>query len=80
MGPLVSQDQFDRVTGYLDQGRADGVTVVTGGKRVGNEGYFVAPTVLTGVKTGMSVFREEIFGPRAVRDEFQRRRSRSHRR
>ena len=63
MGPLVSQDQFDRVTGYVEQGRADGVTVVTGGNRVGDEGYFVAPTVLTGVKTGMSVFREEIFGP-----------------
>jgi phenylacetaldehyde dehydrogenase len=63
MGPLVSQDQLDRVTGYLHQGRADGATVVTGGNRVGNEGYFVAPSILTGTKPEMSVVREEIFGP-----------------
>jgi phenylacetaldehyde dehydrogenase len=63
MGPLVSQDQLDRVTGYLHQGAADGVTVVTGGKRIGNEGYFVAPTVLTNTRPDMSVVREEIFGP-----------------
>jgi phenylacetaldehyde dehydrogenase len=63
MGPLVSQEQLDRVTGYLHQGRSDGATVVTGGNRVGNEGYFVAPTVLTGTRPDMSVVREEIFGP-----------------
>ncbi len=63
MGPLVSQEQLDRVTGYLHQGEADGATVVTGGKRVGNEGYFVAPTVLTNIHPDMSVVREEIFGP-----------------
>ncbi|HUB95141.1 MAG TPA: aldehyde dehydrogenase family protein [Stellaceae bacterium] len=63
MGPLVSQEQLDRVTGYLHQGRTDGVKVVTGGNRVGNEGYFVAPTVLTGTRPDMSVVREEIFGP-----------------
>jgi phenylacetaldehyde dehydrogenase len=63
MGPLVSQEQLDRVSGYLAQGRADGATVVTGGARVGNEGYFIAPTVLTGTRPEMSVVREEIFGP-----------------
>jgi hypothetical protein len=63
MGPLVSRDQFDRVSGFVEQGCADGVTVVAGGKRVGDGGHFIAPTVLTGVKTDMSVFREEIFGP-----------------
>jgi phenylacetaldehyde dehydrogenase len=63
MGPLVSQDQLDRVTGFLDQGRADGATVVAGGTRIGNEGYFVAPTVLTNTRPEMSVRREEIFGP-----------------
>jgi phenylacetaldehyde dehydrogenase len=63
MGPLVSQDQLDRVSGYIAQGRTDGATVVTGGNRVGNEGYFIAPTILTNTRQDMSVVREEIFGP-----------------
>ncbi len=63
MGPLVSQDQLDRVSGFLAQGRADGATVVTGGARVGNEGYFIAPTILTDTRPEMSVVRDEIFGP-----------------
>ena len=63
MGPLVSQEQFDRVSGYVAQGRSDGAKVVTGGSRVGNEGYFIAPTILTDTQPTMSVVREEIFGP-----------------
>jgi len=63
MGPLVSQDQLDRVSGYIAQGRQDGATVVIGGDRVGNEGYFIAPTILTNTRQDMSVVREEIFGP-----------------
>src|SRR5262249_43589668 len=55
MGPLVSQDQLDRVSGYVAQGRSDGATVVTGGSRVGNEGYFMAPTILTDTRSDMSV-------------------------
>jgi phenylacetaldehyde dehydrogenase len=63
MGPLVSDEQFRRVTGFLDSGRQEGAEVVTGGKRHGNEGYFVEPTVLTKTNSGMKVVREEIFGP-----------------
>jgi phenylacetaldehyde dehydrogenase len=63
MGPLVSQEQLERVSRYVSQGRSDGATVVTGGSRVGNEGYFIAPTILTETKPEMSVVREEIFGP-----------------
>jgi phenylacetaldehyde dehydrogenase len=63
MGPLVSQEQLDRVSGYVAQGRSDGAKVVTGGARVGNEGYFMAPTILTDTQPTMSVVREEIFGP-----------------
>jgi phenylacetaldehyde dehydrogenase len=63
MGPLVSQEQLDRVSGYVAQGRSDGARVVTGGSRVGSEGYFIAPTILTGTQPTMSVVREEIFGP-----------------
>jgi phenylacetaldehyde dehydrogenase len=63
MGPLVSQEQLDRVCGYIAKGRSDGATVVTGGARVGNEGYFIAPTILTQTQPEMAVVREEIFGP-----------------
>jgi phenylacetaldehyde dehydrogenase len=63
MGPLVSQEQLDRVTGFLGSGRDQGAHAVTGGTRIGDRGYFVAPTVLTGTKPEMTVEREEIFGP-----------------
>jgi phenylacetaldehyde dehydrogenase len=63
LGPLVSDEQFRRVTGYLEAGRQQGAQVVTGGGRVGDAGYFVQPTVLTDTKPDMSVVREEIFGP-----------------
>ncbi len=63
MGPLVSSEQLDRVCGYLESGRKDGAKAVIGGKRVGERGYFVAPTVLTDVKPSMKVYQEEIFGP-----------------
>lgn len=63
MGPLISQVQRDRVMDYIEQGRDSGAEIVTGGNRVGIEGYFVAPTVLTKIKPEMSIVREEIFGP-----------------
>jgi phenylacetaldehyde dehydrogenase len=63
MGPLVSKEQLERVSGYLVQGANDGATVVTGGGRIGSEGYFIEPTILTGTRPEMSVVREEIFGP-----------------
>lgn len=64
-GPLVSKAQLDRVLGYLDLAREQGATAVIGGGRtVGLErGFFVDPTVLTGVTNDMRVAREEIFGP-----------------
>ncbi len=63
IGPLVSDEQFQRVTGFLESGREQGAEVVTGGKRFGNEGYFVEPTILTRTTPEMKVVREEIFGP-----------------
>lgn len=63
MGPLVSQEQLDRVTGFLQQGYADGARALTGGQRWGTTGYFVEPTVLVDVQPDFSVVREEIFGP-----------------
>ncbi|WP_009476580.1 aldehyde dehydrogenase family protein [Rhodococcus sp. JVH1] len=63
MGPLVSQKQLDTVLGYLDSGRAEGATALTGGGRKGNVGYFVEPTVLVDTTPTMRVVKEEIFGP-----------------
>jgi phenylacetaldehyde dehydrogenase len=53
MGPLVSGEQFQRVTGFLESGRADGATAVTGGGRFGDRGYFVEPTVITNTRPDM---------------------------
>jgi phenylacetaldehyde dehydrogenase len=64
MGPLVSEEQFRRVTGYIASGIEEGAEVVSGGRKGSdNGGYFVQPTVLTNTKPDMKVVREEIFGP-----------------
>jgi phenylacetaldehyde dehydrogenase len=63
MGPLVSQEQLHRVLGYLDAGRSEGAEAIVGGRRKGERGYFVEPTVLVKAKPGMKVMDEEIFGP-----------------
>ena len=63
MGPLVSEEQLNRVLGYLESGRTQGAKPVVGGRRSGNKGYFVEPTVLINTKPGMKVMEEEIFGP-----------------
>ncbi len=63
MGPLVSEEQLQRVCNYLEIGMKEGATAMTGGKKLGDKGYFVEPTVLTNTKENMRVVREEIFGP-----------------
>jgi acyl-CoA reductase-like NAD-dependent aldehyde dehydrogenase len=66
MGPLVSREQFDRVRGYFDVGLKDGAQLKTGGKRKGDKGFFVEPTVFGAVNNTMRIAREEIFGPVAA--------------
>ena len=66
MGPVVSAQQLESVLGYVEAGRRDGATLAAGGERarVGDgRGYFVQPTVFTGVTNAMRIAREEIFGP-----------------
>src|SRR5271169_2298810 len=63
MGPLVSEEQLQRVCNYLEIGLSEGATAVTGGKKLGDKGYFVEPTVLVNTKDNMRVVQEEIFGP-----------------
>ncbi|ORX35562.1 aldehyde dehydrogenase domain-containing protein [Kockovaella imperatae] len=64
-GPLISQLQRDKVLRYIDSGKAEGATVVTGGRKwaPGGEGFWIEPTILTDIKQDMTVIREEIFGP-----------------
>jgi len=66
MGPLVSHDQLQRVTGFLDSGLSEGAKALSGGCRIGEEGYFVSPTVLVNTTPTMRVVQEEIFGPVVV--------------
>jgi len=67
IGPLVSEEQLTRVTGYLETGRKEGAAAVAGGQRLteGNlgKGYFVPPTVFANVRDDMRIAQEEIFGP-----------------
>ena len=63
IGPLISQKQLTRVLGFIDEGKRDGVEVVTGGHRLDRKGYFVHPTVLTDVDPAMRLYQQEIFGP-----------------
>jgi phenylacetaldehyde dehydrogenase len=63
MGPLVSEEQLQRVCNYLEIGMKEGATATTGGKKLEGKGYFVEPTVLINTKDDMRVVQEEIFGP-----------------
>ncbi len=68
VGPVVSQDQMETVTGYLDAGAKEGGRVLTGGTRATNlgDGYYIQPTVITDLRKDSRVAREEIFGPVAA--------------
>jgi aldehyde dehydrogenase (NAD+) len=62
-GPQVSQEQLDKILGYVDLGQRQGARLVTGGRRFGNRGYFVEPTIFDQVTDDMAIARDEIFGP-----------------
>jgi aldehyde dehydrogenase (NAD+) len=62
-GPQVSQEQLDKILGYVDLGQQQGAKLVTGGRRVGDRGFFVEPTIFDRVEDGMAIARDEIFGP-----------------
>jgi betaine-aldehyde dehydrogenase len=62
-GPLVSEAQLQKVLGYVDLGRSEGAEIVAGGNRIDRPGYWMEPTIFTGVTDEMTIAREEIFGP-----------------
>ena len=67
MGPVISRRQHDRILGYLEQARADGATLALGGGAPSGDafekGFWIEPTIITGVTNDMQIAREEIFGP-----------------
>jgi aminomuconate-semialdehyde/2-hydroxymuconate-6-semialdehyde dehydrogenase len=62
-GALVSEPHLQKVLGYIELAKEEGGTIVAGGRRVDRRGYFVEPTVITGLGTDCRVLQEEIFGP-----------------
>jgi len=62
-GPQVSKEQFDQIMRYIDSGKTQGATCAVGGSRVGDRGFYIAPTVFTDVVDEMTIAKEEIFGP-----------------
>ncbi len=62
-GPVISRTQMDRVLKYIDIGRQEGAMTALGGERADRRGFYIRPTILTGVTETMTVAREEIFGP-----------------
>jgi len=62
-GPQVSKLQYDRIMNYIQSGKESGAKVETGGERHGTEGYFIQPTIFSGVSEDMKIMQEEIFGP-----------------
>jgi acyl-CoA reductase-like NAD-dependent aldehyde dehydrogenase len=71
MGPVVSAEQFARVTSYFDVAKEDGARVAVGAGTLGGKGYFVKPTLYAGVTNGMRIAREEVFGPVAAAISFK---------
>jgi acyl-CoA reductase-like NAD-dependent aldehyde dehydrogenase len=74
LGPLISQEQLERVLGYVEGGKCEGATITTGGARSNMEqfpGYFMQPTVFEKVSDEMTIAREEIFGPVVVTQPFE---------
>ncbi len=62
-GPQVSQEQMDKILGYCELGQKQGAKLVAGGKRVGDKGFFVEPTIFDNVTDDMAIAKDEIFGP-----------------
>ncbi|KAL9115337.1 MAG: hypothetical protein Q9227_000658 [Pyrenula ochraceoflavens] len=73
-GPQVTKVQYDKVLGYVESGKSEGATLAAGGEpyKVGSgKGFFIEPTIFTGVKENMKIYREEVFGPFVVVASFK---------
>lgn len=62
-GPQINEKQFKKILGYIETGKKEGAKLEIGGGRHGDKGYFIQPTIFSGVKEEMVIAKEEIFGP-----------------
>ncbi|XP_039141413.1 benzaldehyde dehydrogenase, mitochondrial-like [Dioscorea cayenensis subsp. rotundata] len=62
-GPQIDEEQFKKILNYIQSGKDNGATLVSGGDRIGDKGYYIQPTIFSNVKDEMEIAREEIFGP-----------------
>uniref|UniRef100_A0A9I9DXB8 Aldehyde dehydrogenase 1 n=1 Tax=Cucumis melo TaxID=3656 RepID=A0A9I9DXB8_CUCME len=62
-GPQVDKKQMDKILKYIEHGKREGATLVTGGNRIGNVGYYIEPTIFTDVEEDSLIAQDEIFGP-----------------
>lgn len=63
VGPQVNKKQFDKILSYIEHGKREGATLLTGGEPASDKGYYLQPTIFTDVKEDMMIARDEIFGP-----------------
>ena len=63
MGPVVNEKSMKTILGYIQKGIAEGGRLITGGQRIGNDGYFIQPTVIADVDPMATISQQEIFGP-----------------
>jgi len=63
VGPLIAEEHYKKVTSYFDVAKQDGATIAAGGEPLGDEGFFVKPTLFTQANNTMRISQEEIFGP-----------------
>jgi 1-pyrroline dehydrogenase len=71
MGPVVSKEQFDRVSGFVDRARSGGAKILTGGERIQGPGFFYKPTVITGLAQDDEIVKREVFGPVVTVQRFE---------
>ncbi|MBA0638862.1 hypothetical protein Goklo_021928 [Gossypium klotzschianum] len=62
-GPQTDKNQFEKILSYIEHGKREGATLLTGGNRIGQKGYYIQPTIFADVKEDMIIAKEEIFGP-----------------
>lgn len=71
MGPVVSKEQLERVTGFVDRAREYGAKVLTGGERIDGPGFFYRPSVITGIDQDSEIIQNEVFGPVVTVQRFE---------
>ncbi|CAI8619800.1 unnamed protein product [Vicia faba] len=70
-GPQVDKKQFEKILSYIEHGKREGATLLTGGKTIGNKGYYIEPTIFSNIKDDMLIAQDEIFGPLLALKKFK---------